>query len=516
MDGVSLTEAHTFRCATDPVEHGVLGYHDGVDTWTLDLAGGLGGSLQSFVSLHERSHQALHETTAWGTAMTVLGLAAAPGGSTTTNRLWEWMGRGCTQTHEQFATLAAVEGSTNGLNHLTGNYTYLQYYRSACALLEPLTHELTRVTAADLIYRLTMSPAWLLEFDLNSLLGCEPTWHPGATPDQTLGDLRRALSDQTALTGLLSAVREQRTYGERWDAAAQVLRTQGIQLHCWAEYEAWLPKIIDEYNRLPGRAMVLVDSTAGDPSQIRAEAMQRERLTLHAGHLTLKWGTAQTSGQSLTPASFARAHEEMGPHVVLAWLHPEVLRKQSVGVPEKWAEPRLGLLACDRRVEPSLLLWVDFDDAPPSIVAASIRKTPFAPLLMTTLYTLQASDGSIDFRGWAPVFISIDTPMIEFLQSALDRDDSLSYWVIGTAGSRYLDHVVVQFNEDSALNFVYTCSVMTSRAVDDWLVGKESVTRRSADEFTHRGALAAFIEHLIGCFWLIELGRWPANPALTS
>ena len=96
MDGVSLTEAHTFRCATDPVEHGVLGYHDGVDTWTLDLAGGLGGSLQSFVSLHERSHQALHETTAWGTAMTVLGLAAAPGGSTTTNRLWEWMGRGCT------------------------------------------------------------------------------------------------------------------------------------------------------------------------------------------------------------------------------------------------------------------------------------------------------------------------------------------------------------------------------------------------------------------------------------
>lgn len=92
--GASLTEARMFRCATDPIWHGVVGYHDGIDTWTLDLATGIGGSFQSFVSLHERSHQALHETTAWGTAMTVLGLGATAARSGAEGGLWEWMGEG--------------------------------------------------------------------------------------------------------------------------------------------------------------------------------------------------------------------------------------------------------------------------------------------------------------------------------------------------------------------------------------------------------------------------------------
>lgn len=510
--GASLTEARVFRCATDPVGHGVVGYHDGVDSWTLDLASGMGGSFQSFVSLHERSHQALHETTAWGTAMTILGLVPVADQPDRASRFWEWMGRGCRETHEQFATLAAVESSTEGLNHLAGNYAYLQYYRSAVGLLAPLTHDVPWVAAADLMYRLVMSPAWLLELDLSALLDCDHYTSPGTTPDEALTDLRHALSDETTVTGLLSAMAGQPTYGERWDAAALALRPHGIRLHDWAAYEAWVPAIILEYNKRRGRAVVLVDSTTGDPTLSRIEAMQRERLTLHAGPLALTWAKAQNPGPSLSPAQIARTHEELGPHVVLAWLHPEVLRKQSVGVPDAWAAPRLGLLACDRRIDPSLLLWVDFDDAPPSVVAASIRKTPFAPLLMTTLYTLQASDGSIDFRGWAPVFVSVDTPIVEFLESALSREEVLSYWVLGTGGSRYLNHVVVQFNDDSALNFVYTCSVMTSRAVDDWLTGKEGVTRRSAEEFTHRAGLAAFIEHLVGSFWLLELGRWPAAP----
>lgn len=187
----------------------------------------------------------------------------------------------------------------------------------------------------------------------------------------------------------------QPTYGERWDAAALALRPHGIRLHDWAAYEAWVPAIILEYNKRRGRAVVLVDSTTGDPTLSRIEAMQRERLTLHAGPLALTWAKAQNPGAiTVTGADCAHARR-VGPHVVLAWLHPEVLRKQSVGVPDAWAAPRLGLLACDRRIDPFLPLWAHPDDAPPSVVAASIRKTPFAPLLMTTLYTLQASDGSI-------------------------------------------------------------------------------------------------------------------------
>lgn len=165
----------------------------------------------------------------------------------------------------------------------------------------------------------------------------------------------------------------------------------GIRLHDWAAYEAWVPAIILEYNKRRGRAVVLVDSTTGDhdPEPYRGDAKRTADAARRS--LALTWAKAQNPGPSLSPAQIARTHEELGPHVVLAWLHPEVLRKQSVGVPDAWAAPRLGLLACDRRIDPSLLLWVDFDDAPPSVVAASIRKTPFAPLLMTTLYTLQAS-----------------------------------------------------------------------------------------------------------------------------
>ena len=510
--GASLTEARMFRCATDPIWHGVVGYHDGIDTWTLDLATGIGGSFQSFVSLHERSHQALHETTAWGTAMTVLGLGATAARSGAEGGLWEWMGGGCRETHEQFATLASVESSNEGLNHLSGNFAYLQYYRSACALLEPLTRRVSRVAAADLMYRMAMSPAWLLDIDLHDLQDVSPSSLPGSTPDEILVELRAALRDEFTVARLLTAMVENVTYGERWDAVIRVFGRHGIHLHGWAEYERWLPRIIDQCNKGLGRPIILVDSTAGDPAQGRADSMQRERLTLHSTPLTLRWAPAENPGPSLAPAKFARTHAELGPHVVLAWMHPEVLRKQSLGVPDNWTAPRLGLFACDRRTDPSVMLWVDFGDIAPSMVAASIRKTPFTPLLMTTLYTLQESDNSTDFRGWTPVFISVDTPVVEFLEAALGRGEAFDYWVVGTAGSRYLDHVVVQFNGDSALNFVYTCSVMTSHAIDAWLAGKDGVARRPSDAFEHAAALAAYVEHLVGSFWLLELGRWPIRP----
>src|SRR5690349_8206151 len=118
-----------FRCAGDTPDAPLLGYHDGISSWTLNAAADPAGVRQAFVSHHERAHHQLHSGSAWGTAMLVTGLADEHGQVAAV--LWQDLARACVQTHEAYATYAAVAQVPDGLDVLAGNFRYLQYLRSA-------------------------------------------------------------------------------------------------------------------------------------------------------------------------------------------------------------------------------------------------------------------------------------------------------------------------------------------------------------------------------------------------
>lgn len=504
MPGDWSSSRPVFACASDVVGHGLLGYHDGVDRWSLNLASGLAGSVQSFVARHERAHDALHVTTAWGTAMIMAGLGA----SAATTTAWHWLGAHCLQAHEQFATYTSVEATPDGLDHLAGNFLYLNYYRAARAMVQRFDAEPLQRATVDVAYRLAMSPRWLLAQTATSLRS-EPFDTGGLpTPDLVLEGFRSLFADAAFVLRWTECLRGSTTYGERWDRAAGLLDESGSLLIRWQEYEEWLPGVIDQNNALPGRGVVLVDRSTVDPLATLMDTMQHESLVLHDERLVFDWSSVPEVEERHKPAAFARSHHGFGPHVVLAWLHPDVLRKQFSGVPEAWDDARLGFFGSDRRPHPPVQLWCDFGDAPPSIIAQAVRSTRFSVLTFTTLRTLQESPTTIDFRGWDPTFILIDVPVVDFVQDNLAKGISIEYWITGTEGSRYLDHVVLQLDGESALNFVYSCSTLASRAMGNWLASLESVHVSPNLSYPHRDALAAFLEHLIGSFRVLELGRW--------
>lgn len=499
MPGDWSSSRPVFACASDVVGHGLLGYHDGVDRWSLNLASGLAGAVQSFVAMHERAHDALHVTTAWGTAMIMAGLGAAPAVG------WHWLGTQCLQVHEQFATYTSVEATPDGLDHLAGNFLYLNYYRAARAMVQRFDSEPPQRATVDVAYRLAMSPRWLLVQTVTSLRSVPFETDGLSTPDLLLKGFRSRFADPAFVLRWAACLRDSTTYGERWDGAADLLDESGSLLIRWQEYEEWLPGLIGQNNASPGRGVILVDRSTVDPLATLMDTMQHESLVLHEERLVFDWSSAPERHK---PAAFARSHHGFGPHVVVAWLHPDVLRKQFSGVPEAWDDARLGFFGCDRRTRPPVQLWCDFGDAPPSIIAQAVRSTRFSVLTFTTLRTLQESPTTIDFRGWNPTFIVIDVPVVDFVQDNLDKGIPIEYWITGTEGSRYLDHVVLQLDGESSLNFVYSCSTLASRAMVSWLESLDRVHVSPNGSYPHRDALAALLEHLIGSFRILELGRW--------
>ena len=495
--------ATVLRCQTpDALGHALLGYHDGLDSWTVNVAHDPGGTHQAFVSHHEAAHHRLHAGTPWGVAVLAAGV---PNRSRiVTAERWVELVSGCRIMHEVYATWSAHERTPNADELLAGNLLYTAYLRDARYLAAAIsTSAPVASRGVDLLARLVMAPAALRGAGVAAIRSGSAALAGDRTPDRRLEWLIDHIDGSGLQRALQCALDVPATATLELDEVFAELARIGLESMTFAEQASWVEDIVTELElEHPGRYAVSTVRVTGDLTEWLDE-QQRERIQMHDAPLPLHGLAADADGH-FDAAAFARTAAGVGKHVWLAWLAPGVLRRQFTGDPvAAGGAPTLGLLSCDRVHGPPRASWFAFFDVPPGLAARAVASGDTTPLLFTTLRTLDATGDEVDFRGFAPAFVLIDSDLVGFLQRSL-RDGALAWSVITSSGSRTVDVLIFEQREIPGIYYLHVCSAPTGRLTAAWLRSHDQTS--DSPHFEAVRPLAwALIEHLLGTFWMFDL-----------
>lgn len=534
-----------FNCEGDAFGHAAVGFHDGIDSWTIALEGEQSPVLQAFVGQHERAHHRLHSLTPWGLAMLLSGLPG-PGGEPALSA-WTALVAGCRSTHERYATWMAVSQTHNGLEFLRGNLAYLEYYARAQRLGELVADAGVGGGAAvdvqvviELLSLAVMAPRWIVETPLGGLrgLGSAGTGAgPGVfeTPDGRLERLLELLQGEDGqpggkpVTAGLAAVlsRDATVLGDRyWDEMCGLLDSAGLQTATASEQRAWSSRLIDDFDAariasgLPGQRVLLEEAREADRLTSLVDTHQRERLRLNREPLEMR---VSTVGEGAVLADYAKLGGDDKPFVVLAWLHEGFLGRHfaadlggaargaaagPAGSPAGAAQPiRLGLLSVDRREEPGHAVLLDLEDRSPA--QASAVSTPLlSTLRFTTLRTLEATSDEVDFRGWDPTLVLIDSDVLALLRrTAQDRQGAV-WSVIDVSGNRHVDVLIIRRRASPSEVFLLPCSAPTGRMVGAWMNERQAFTQDNSAFEDVRVGVFDLIKVLLATLWTVDLHGW--------
>ena len=150
-------DIEVFRCEDDRYDGIVFGAFDGVRDWhvnafitTADVVE------QELISAHEERHLRLQQGTPYGAALAALGAAVQAGDYA----MADWLARvdACRRTHETYATYMSVAHVRDGLDCLTGNLRYLEYWRTGQVLYRPFEAAGTPLRAMEVLFHQLMSP----------------------------------------------------------------------------------------------------------------------------------------------------------------------------------------------------------------------------------------------------------------------------------------------------------------------------------------------------------------------
>ncbi|MFG1995316.1 hypothetical protein ACGFJ7_35605 [Actinoplanes sp. NPDC048988] len=497
-----------FRCASDTPDAPLLGYHDGISSWTLNAAADPDGLRQAFVSHHERAHHQLHAGSAWGTAMLVTGLADENG--QVAADLWQDLARACLETHEAYATFAAVAQVRDGLDVLVGNLRYLQYLRRAHVIADVFDNQVADA-GLHLIMHLLMTPQALLD------LGPDDLRRPGTVeqlirdhaPDQRFAALRRQLADDALRDSLRELIPAEDAVMDI-GAVCALLTGAGIDTPEPDAVSTWITGTIEVLRPMhPG----LIAEPLGTSDRLTSllDDQQRERVQMHHDVLPLRQIVPADDG-SFPVAQFARTAPDLGAHLWLAWLHPGFLRRQfDTGDQALGEKSSLGLLACDRThgdPHASRLTW---PSVPPGPAAHSLRRSghPVTPLLFSTWRSLDSTPDGVDFRGFEPAFVLIDGNVLAFLQKTVASDGQAKWSVVGTSGDRTIDVLAIEEQRVKGVISLLVCSSPTGKLVTNWMRQHPHTFQHDTGAFQPlRPQLWALTKHLLGTFWIFDLHGW--------
>jgi hypothetical protein len=506
------------RCQTENgLGHALLGYHDGIDRWTINVAQDSTGRLQSFVSRHEAAHYQLHAATPWGLAVLVAGVPAADG--TIGRDRWAALLDGCRRTHEVYATWASAEQTDDADDLLIGNPVYAAYLRDGRRLAwliagpddpPPTDRPLgDRAPAAasrgvDLLLRLVMAPAALVGTDLATIRSGDVEPGGDELPDSRLAHLLAELGGSDLLSAVRTAVDVEPTAQLHLDDVFAQLAALGLPSMTFAQQATWTEAIVAELEREhPGR-FVIESRADGRDLSTSLDDQQRERVQMHDEPLRLEVLVADDQGRFDT-TRFGRSDPVIGKHVWLTWLDPAFLRRQFVTDHPFAPGPVLGLLSCDRTHGDPIASWFAFPEVPPGPAATALGSRDTTPLLFTTLRTLDATGDDVSFRGFEPAFVLIDSNTLAFLERSL-QEGALDWTVIGSTGSRTIEILIYQQREIPGVFYLYVCSAPTGHLTAAWLRSHDPPCLPDSAAFEPVRPLAwALIEHLLGTFWMFDL-----------
>lgn len=497
-----------FQCAGDAPDRPLLGFHDGISSWTLNAAADPEGIRQTFVSHHERAHHQLHAGSAWGTAMLVTGLTDEEG--TVAAGLWLDLAQACIETHEAYATFAAVAQVSNGLDLLLGNYRYLQYMRGAQAIAD-VFDERVADAGLHLAMHLLMCPRALVGLEPDELRRPDIVKQliDDHAPDKRFALLRARLAGGAVRHELRELLSDVETVVDV-SAVAAVLSRAGVDTPGPDAVNAWISGIVDSL-RSAHPSLVTESMGTGDRLTALLDDQQRERVQMHHDVLPLRRIVPEGDG-SFPTSLFARTAPDLGAHVWLTWLHPGFLQRQfDAGGQALGDECSLGLLACDRTHGDPHASWLDWPSVPPGPAALSIRRSgkPIKPLLFTTWRSLDNSPDDTDFRGFEPAFVLIDVNLLAFLQETVNRGGHAKWSIVATSGDRTVDVLALEEQSVSGVISLLVCSSPTGRLVTNWMGQHPDTFAHDTSTFEAlRPELWALTKHLLGTFWIFELHSW--------
>lgn len=491
-------------CAADArLGHVLLGYHDGIDSWTVNVAADEAGAQQTFVSFHEAAHHRLHSATPWGLAVLAAGVPG-PDGVIATAR-WLELLSACRRAHEIYATWAAAERSESDM-FFAKNLLYAGYLRDARCLAEAISAQpLLAGRGFDLLVRLVMAPAVLGELDLARLRSSRLALERDQMPDQRLAILEGGLEGSALQLALRDALEAPLSSPLELDAVLAALDAMGLETMTFAEQAEWTERIVAELSlEHPGRYLVVAEGS-GNQLTDALDDQQRERIQMHNEPLPLRVVQPDEDGR-FPVEDFARSAEGIGKHVWLSWLHPGFLRRQFVTLESTSDEPLLGLLSCDRVHGAPHASWFAFPAVPPGLAARAVASRDVVPLLFTTLRTLDSTPDDVDFRGFEPAFVLIDSDLLAFLQRSIEDDEPLIWSVVGSTGGRTIDILVFERAAAPGVLYLYLCSAPTGRLTAAWLLSREGSCVRNDHRFDGlQSRIWALVEHLIGTLWMFDL-----------
>lgn len=502
-----------FACAEEPLGHVVLGHHDGLDSWTVNVAADPAGERQAFVSRHERAHQELHSSTPWGLAMVA---AATPDSAGTVGTsAWRRLGLACRRTHEAFATFVAVHDVEGGLEHLRGNLAYLSFLRDAETLADVVGDSGGREVATRMLLMSLMAPSRLAaagRADLHDA-GWVERLCAGHSPDERLRRLLDALAaDRGGAQELRRALRPGAGGVIRSADVAAALTALGLPTWDFGQAAQWTRSIVADLVAQGARRFQLVDAGSdGQRLESLVDDQQRERLQVHGEPLPLTVVHPDEGGR-FEVAAFARTAAGIGAHVWLCWLAPGFVRRQFATREDFGSEPMLGLLACDRTRSPATATWLPWPGVAPGLAARIIARTQLTPLLFTTLRTLEATGHDVDFRGWDPSVVLLDSDVLAFLERSAEDPAGVAWSVIGASGDRTVDALLFQRLSAPGVVYVYVCSAPTGRTFAGWMRTRPNAFHRDEDAFREvRDVVWAIVEHALGTLWMFDLYGHPAG-----
>jgi hypothetical protein len=506
----STPHSSPFQCATVGMERVVLGAHDGVMSWTLRVGAERTPAEQRLVSVHERLHHDLHQSSPWGLAMSAV--AAAPGALH--GVLWRWLAEGCRATHEAFATYFSAIARDEFAGLLDGNAEYSAHFQCARALGEHAgVPERWRNLIIDAMLRAAMAPRALVEMDLETLQQARlAELHDDLLPDWRLSDIEAWLDHDGArsLEGPLEQVQRDELPGLPGfrDRLASILTTAGIPTMTVAEHEQWGTLLTAQLNA-QGHGRFTILANPDDPFSEAFDDYQRERLRLHDMPLPLHLVTPDDPGWEIS--WLARAHETVGPHAWLTWMRADLLAEQfdltSAGL-NIGSRPVLGFLAVNRvHGEPAARMW-HFSALSPALVASHLREQTHLPVVFfTTLATILDTEEDADFRGIEPAFVLIDQPLQGFLERTRERGAVLKWRVSWLEGDHNVAVFILAQDHLASVYFLLVTSRSGYEAVLAWLLRQpiEHVAHDAQLADGHVGYLDAVLQHLIGSFYEIHL-----------
>ena len=509
MGGDSIRDhAGAFACQTeDGLGHALLGYHDGIDVWTVDISADPGGRQQYFVSRHESAHHRLHSATPWGLAALACGVPDRNG--YVARDSWVAIVDACRRCHEIYATYAAWRAVPDADEILRGNFRYLSYLRDGLFMADSLGRLSEEGdVAVELLLRMAMAPQALALLDLKGLQSSVMQLPLEARPDFRLDRILVAIEDDEGfVTTLRDALRVEND--ESLDLGlirAELTRIGAPTLEPHEESE-WTESIVAELDEVhPGR--YVIESKFGtDRLSELFDDQQRERVQLHPHPLPLRTVMPDANGR-FDVKEFARIASGIGKHVWLTWLHSGVLIRQFEPAEVPADKCMLGLLSCDRTHGEPHASWFPFPDVPPGIAARSFVGSDVEPLLFTTLRSIEAAAESDDFRGFEPAFVLLDSDVLGFLRRS-EEGGSMVWSVIGSTGDRTVDILLLEQVAIPQVVYMYVCTAPTGHMCARWMRSRSEAFVHDPRHFEQFAAHAwALVEHVLGAFFLIDLHGW--------